>query len=331
MAGLAVLLTLQSDPPKMSTKVQIDRRKDKKGNITLRLRWWFEGKREQLILGVRDDKLGQIFAKGLGAQHNLPRLAGLSRQMSYFFKVYLNSLASDRRLNLANHATKLTSKDRKDLLFIYAGGDDLFISGAWDQTAEFACDVYQSFRAYTGENPDITISGGISIDTIKYPLYRSAKNAGIAEGKAKDNDRDSLTIFGETFKWSHWLGDPVSHQDSEYLQDELLIETNIIEMVSKLHDPREIGYSRAFIRNLLALADLRDQKISELEQDPDSTIKNDLTYYLHLPKLAYALSRLPASVREHPEFDPVRKALLNPRTSPYFRAIATWVELLNRK
>ena len=63
MAGLAVLLTLQSDPPKMSTKVRIDRRKDKKGNITLRLRWWFEGKREQLILGVRDDKLGQSYAE----------------------------------------------------------------------------------------------------------------------------------------------------------------------------------------------------------------------------------------------------------------------------
>jgi hypothetical protein len=55
LAGLVVLLTLQSDSPKMSTKVQIDRRKDKKGNITLRLRCWFEGKREQLILGVRDD------------------------------------------------------------------------------------------------------------------------------------------------------------------------------------------------------------------------------------------------------------------------------------
>ena len=39
------------------------------------------------------DRLGQIFAKGLGDNQTLPRLAGLSRQMSYFFKVYLKSLA----------------------------------------------------------------------------------------------------------------------------------------------------------------------------------------------------------------------------------------------
>ncbi len=293
------------------------------------------------------DKLGQIFAKGLGKQHNLPRLAGLSRQMSYFFKVYLNSLASDRQTNLnpVANITKLTNHERKDLLFIYAGGDDLFISGAWNQTAEFACDVYQSFRAYTGGNPDITISGGISIDTSKHPLYRSAANAGIAEGKAKDNDRDSLTIFDETFKWSNWLGDSASHQDSEYLKGELPIDTNIIEMVARLHNPNEIGYSRTFIRNLLALADIRDQKIeelkkelesksepiSELQQQAHTKTKNDLIYYLHLPKLAYALSRLPASVRENPQFAPVRRALLNPRNSPYFRVIATWVELLNRK
>ena len=63
MAGLAVLLTLQSDPPKMTNKVQIDRRKDKNSNITLRLRWWFDGKREQLILGVRDDEIGRSYAK----------------------------------------------------------------------------------------------------------------------------------------------------------------------------------------------------------------------------------------------------------------------------
>ena len=46
----------------MSNKVQIDKRSEK-GNITLRLRWWFEGKREQLILGVREDKLGRSYAE----------------------------------------------------------------------------------------------------------------------------------------------------------------------------------------------------------------------------------------------------------------------------
>lgn len=123
------------------------------------------------------DNLGQIFAKGLGKNQTLflPKIAGLSRQMSYFFKVYINSLAKQRydnflryykneNLKVLNNAKCLTDEERKNLLFIYAGGDDLFVSGAWNEIIEFAFDVYQCFRAYTGNNPDITLSAGISID-----------------------------------------------------------------------------------------------------------------------------------------------------------------------
>lgn len=83
--------------------------------------------------------------------------------MSYFFKVYLNSLAEYRQRDFIAHSQHqpfqhLTNRDRQDLLFIYAGGDDLFVSGAWDQAVEFAFDVYQSFRAFTGWHPDITLS-----------------------------------------------------------------------------------------------------------------------------------------------------------------------------
>lgn len=277
------------------------------------------------------DNLGQIFAKGLGEAHNLPRLAGLSRQMSYFFKVYLNSLAENRQANTDSIAgfTRLTNEARPDLLFIYAGGDDLFISGAWNQIAEFACDIYQSFRAYTGNNPSITISGGISINTSKYPLYRAASQAGHAEEQAKNNGRDSFNLFGENFKWAHWLGR--GDNAIEYLETEVQLNTNIIKLTAQLHNPNLIGYSRAFIRSLLILADIRDCKIESLLEQPSSDHRDDITYYLHLPKLAYALSRLPASVRNNENFAPVRQALLNPRSSPYFRSIATWVELLNRE
>jgi CRISPR-associated protein Csm1 len=275
------------------------------------------------------DHLGQIFAHGLGDTRSLPQLTGLSRQVSYFFKVYLNSLAAQRQSNSLTHFQSLTPQKRQDLLFIYAGGDDLFISGAWNQIAEFACDIYQSFRAYCSDNPSITISGGISINTAKYPLYRAAAEAGIAEEKAKGNDRDSLSLFGETFKWSHWLGDPGLSSDEEYLKTEPILTANIIDLVEKLHNPDEIGYSRAFIRNLLILADIRNQKIKDLKED--DLARKDLIYYLHLPKLEYAISRLPQRVRDHPDFAVVRQSLRNPRTSPYFQAIATWVELLNRK
>lgn len=155
------------------------------------------------------DNLGKIFAQGLHAKHTLPRLAGLSRQMSYFFKVYLNTLAENRQANFFkfnDNFKYLTEKPRDNLLFIYAGGDDLFITGSWNEVVEFALDIYQTFRAYTGYNSDITLSGGISINDIKYPLYQAADDSHEAEKAAKGNGKDSLGLFGQKFKWSEWLG-----------------------------------------------------------------------------------------------------------------------------
>ncbi|WP_243147515.1 type III-A CRISPR-associated protein Cas10/Csm1 [Scytonema sp. UIC 10036] len=186
------------------------------------------------------DRLGQIFARGLGDNQTLPRLAGLSRQMSYFFKVYLNSLAEHKEQNIPKNIKQLPQKETSQnsyntseslpegktqiLLFIYAGGDDLFISGAWNKVVEYAFDVYQCFRAYTGHNPDITLSGGINIADAKFPLYQAANESGEAEEAAKGKGRDSLGLFGEVFKWDEWLGiDDINLVNSEikaYLKEE---------------------------------------------------------------------------------------------------------------
>ncbi|WYL96876.1 MAG: type III-A CRISPR-associated protein Cas10/Csm1 [Gloeotrichia echinulata IR180] len=302
------------------------------------------------------DKLGQIFAKGLGKNQTLPRLAGLSRQMSYFFKVYLNSLAKKRYDNFIQHrelgnikffnnAQYLTKDNRDKLLFIYAGGDDLFISGAWNEVVEFAFDVYQCFRAYTGNNPGITISGGISIEDIKFPLYQAANSSGEAEEKAKDNGRDSLGLFGQAFKWSEWLGgeninvSDIKILDSEtkaYLGSNIRLDFfGIFPLVKNLENQRiEINYARSFVRNLLATAQIQEQMIKEIEEQRkekqyDNQIR-DVRYYLHLPKIAYSLTRMPNEVRDNPLFTPIRKSLMNQYNAPYFRAIATWIELLNR-
>jgi CRISPR-associated protein Csm1 len=281
------------------------------------------------------DRLGQIFGRGLGKAHTLPRLTGLSRQMTYFFKVYLNSLAEYRFKNLPHGATALhPTSQRANLLFIYAGGDDLFVSGSWNEVVDFAFDIYQSFRSYTGNHPDITLSSGISIETAKFPLYQAARGAGDAEKIAKANDRDSLCLFGDVFKWGHWLGYQKQKTSSDaYLKDEAMPALlGVLPFVKKLLDPNELnmGYPQSFIRNLLVVAQLRQEKIQEIRKTQPSE-EPAVTYYLHLPKLAYTFSRLPAQIRTHENFAPIRQSLMSPRNSPYFRAIATWIELLNRE
>ncbi len=285
------------------------------------------------------DSLGRIFAEGLKDKKTLPRIAGLSRQISYFFKVYLNSLAEDRKANIPEKIRQLKPEDdRLNLLFIYAGGDDLFISGAWDEVVEFAFDVYQCFRAYTGYNPDITLSGGISIADPKFPLYQAAEESGEAEKAAKGNGKDSLGLFGQVFKWDEWLGvENIKMIDSEttnYLQERKESIPNLLGVfpfVEKLENYQiELNYSRSFVRNLLITADMQEQRLKEFE-DRTSNEAQGTRYYLHLPKIAYTLAKLPEKLRKHPEFVEIRKSLMSPYNAPYFRAIATWIELLNRE
>ncbi|AVZ31158.1 type III-A CRISPR-associated protein Cas10/Csm1 [Nodularia spumigena] len=280
------------------------------------------------------DRLGQIFAKGLGKKQTLSRLAGLSRQMSYFFKVYLNTLAA--YINLKNpDIIKPVKPDEQGLniLFIYAGGDDLFISGAWSEIVEFAFEIYRSFRTYTGNNEHITLSGGISIDDIKFPLYQAAKSSGKAEEAAKGNGRDSLGLFGEVFKWDEWEGrQDFKHLDDDvkkYLDSETLPSLFGVYPFVKRLEQQDIGvnYSRNFVRNLLITAEIQEQALKKFKENEKSQEALGTRYYLHLPKIAYTLARLPKKVLEDIDF---RTSLKNPYNAPYFRAIATWIELLNR-
>jgi CRISPR-associated protein Csm1 len=312
-----------------------------------------EGIQQVGYLRMDVDRLGQIFAKGLDDHYSLPRLAGLSRQMSYFFKVYLNSLAKERKSNFLEHEKlnfkSLTDGDRPNLLFIYAGGDDLFVSGAWNEVVEFAFDVYQSFRAFTGNNLDITLSGGISINDIKFPLYQSADSSGEAESLAKGNGRDSLGLFSTALKWIEWLGSDdclrsheeilsIIHKGDESYWEKAKPNTKepkllgVLPLVTRIQKQQlQPNYSRNFVRNLLATAQLQERHIEEIEQkrkqpEYDNQVQ-DLRYYLHLPQIAYTLARLPKEVFKDDDF---RKSIKHPYNAPYFRAIATWIELLTR-
>lgn len=302
------------------------------------------------------DRLGQIFARGLSNNQDdgegsayLPRLASLSRQMSYFFKVYLNSLAADREKNTPHNIKNLLSQKRSSatspngetttenlgriLLFIYAGGDDLFISGAWNEIGDFAFDVYQCFRSYTGYNRDITLSGGVSIADAKFPLYQAAEESGDAEEKAKSNGRDSLGLFGEVFKWDEWLGMDntgiFSSEIRDYLGEQPPSLLGILPFVNRLEQEKiDTDYPRSFVRNLLLTAQIQQQELKKFKKtEQHSEEAMGTRYYLYLPKVVYTLSRLPKEVLKDEQF---RQSLKNPYNAPYFQAIATWLELLNR-
>jgi CRISPR-associated protein Csm1 len=138
-------------------------------------------------------------------------------------------------------------------------------------------------------------------------------------------------------QWEEWIKiddifTVVNRKIPNYLARESKPEIfGILDFVKNLTEKLDIrsDYSRNFIRSLLDTAEAQEQMLKKY-QEQEKEHRDDIRYYLHLPKLAYALSRLPENVRNQPEFIPVRQSLMNPQNAPYFRAIATWIELLSR-
>lgn len=128
------------------------------------------------VLRMDVDNLGEIFIRGLAfgkdQKHmgSLSRVATVSRQLHLFFAGFLH-----RILDEFKHSQ-----------IIYAGGDDVFIIGSWDELPQVAQKISNEFRAYCADNPSFTLSGGIATVGGKYPISRAAELAGEAEEQAKN-------------------------------------------------------------------------------------------------------------------------------------------------
>lgn len=136
------------------------------------------------------DSLGLIFGVGL-KNNNLSRTAALSRQINYYFTIYLPYILS-------------TKIEFKDIYTVFAGGDDLFLIGPWNRIIDFAYFLHTSFKEYVCGNPDITISAGISINKPGEPVHSISERVENALKNAKANDKNSITLFRETVKWSEF-------------------------------------------------------------------------------------------------------------------------------
>lgn len=158
------------------------------------------------VLRADIDNLGNVFSglkESFGIKQELKSIsrdASISRNLSKFFTHYLNEIIQDKYENAIS--------------VVYAGGDDLFLVGAWDKVIDCAFEIDKKFKDYT--LGALTLSAGISIHNPKYPLYRMAKDSGRAEKVAKKNkDKDSLCVYfddgifresnpSHVFTWDEW-------------------------------------------------------------------------------------------------------------------------------
>ncbi len=139
------------------------------------------------VLKADIDHLGVLFTCGI-RHSSLSRLSTLSRQVNNYFSLHIPFILSTR-------------KDFNDIYTVFAGGDDLFLIGPWNRIVTFARFLRESFSVYACRNRDVTISAGIFLCKPGEPVFSLAEGADNALGQAKNNDRDSVTLFGLPVKW----------------------------------------------------------------------------------------------------------------------------------
>jgi CRISPR-associated protein Csm1 len=185
----------------------------------------FKGIEALGILKADVDNLGLLFACGIREERlTLSRLATMSRQMNNYFSIFLPyKLKTDERF--------------QNIYTVFAGGDDLFLIGAWNRIIDFAGFLHDSFKEYACRNEQITISAGVALHKPNTPVLTFAETSENALEKSKMSGRDRVTIFGETAKWIDFIKlQEVKHTienwlDSEKINNAMLFRVNeLIEM-----------------------------------------------------------------------------------------------------
>ncbi|HPD25077.1 type III-A CRISPR-associated protein Cas10/Csm1, partial [Tenuifilum sp.] len=142
------------------------------------------------VLRLDVDNLGKIFSGGINkTEATFSRMASISRNLTLFFKYYINQICYGN-LPLGINQTRLISDNsnkEREVVIVYSGGDDLFLVGKWNDVIELSKDIYSIFKAFVCNNPDLGISGGITLHRHDFPLYQMARYADEAEKNSKNN------------------------------------------------------------------------------------------------------------------------------------------------
>ncbi len=103
------------------------------------------------------------------------------------------------------HVTDILKQKYKNIYTVFAGGDDLFLVGAWDEVMNFAREIREEFISYIN-NDILTISFGIAIAKPHTPIsYLANHTEELLENSKEVDGKDALSIWGESVKWGSYL------------------------------------------------------------------------------------------------------------------------------
>jgi CRISPR-associated protein Csm1 len=141
------------------------------------------------------DNLGLIFGSGLSNRLSISRYSFLSRMLNHFF---------------ADHLIDRIRERFPDIYVVFAGGDDLFFLGPWCDMVDMAQTIADEFDEYTARNPNISLSGGISIHKPGEPVHGIVHRAEELLDRSKERElngetvKNGATLFGVTVDWQRF-------------------------------------------------------------------------------------------------------------------------------
>jgi len=147
------------------------------------------------VLKADVDNMGKFLEKS-DVTNSFENFDKFSKTMDNFFSIYIPNMMRDKYPNTYT---------------VFAGGDDLFLLGAWNEVLNLAREVESEFKSFI-KGDDLSISFGIAIAKPTTPisyladytekLLEDAK--GIDEGKEVKHPKDAISLFGETVKWKEY-------------------------------------------------------------------------------------------------------------------------------
>lgn len=221
------------------------------------------------VLKADVDNLGLVFSCGLSkkdesyniteSEITFSKTNMLSRSIHNFFSYYLSSVMKENNLNVYT---------------VFAGGDDLFIVGKYNDVVKFAKLLNEKFREFTGRNEEITISAGIGLFKTGVPIwYMAEETEGLleqakhyrADGRS-DIYKGNISILYSTCKYDEFT---LWYEEFTGLFNEI--------------DNRGIDLSKGFYYKIMEFCDM------EAAYKNKSTDINNLMWR---PRLYYTVTKL---------------------------------------
>ncbi len=147
------------------------------------------GIRSLAVLKADVDNMGKFLEKS-NVTDSFENFESFSKTMDNFFSLYI---------------PKLMKTEYPNTYTVFAGGDDLFLLGAWDEVLRLSRKIEEEFKAFV-KSDDLSISFGIAIAKPSTPISYLADHTEhlLEEAKEIDEKKDAISLFGETVKWKSY-------------------------------------------------------------------------------------------------------------------------------